>query len=79
MNTTRKQSTNRRSSFVSLFVALVPVRENQTSSADETIIDADALLALRAPSSPVRRDNDEVSGLTILLILFYCVFYSSYK
>lgn len=46
------------------FVALIPVREKQTSSVDEAIIDADALLALRAPSSPVRRDNDEVSGLT---------------
>eukprot|EP00904_Undaria_pinnatifida_P002103 jgi/Undpi1/11894/HiC_scaffold_4.g01593.m1 len=33
---------------------------NNSSGVDETIIDADALLALSAPSSPVRRDSDEV-------------------
>ncbi|CAM9331601.1 unnamed protein product, partial [Laminaria digitata] len=43
------------------------------SSVDEAIIDADALLALHAPSSPVRADNDEVVVVKAVTKADFCL------
>lgn len=54
----------------------IKLNQSTTKGVGETIIDAGALLALRAPSSTARRDNDKVrkltSMMTTLLLFQYC-------